>query len=55
MKEMIVRGDLQRCLVVCPGSLADQWQDELSKCLLDGGAYTINLFRGLFNPFTVIV
>jgi len=23
------RGDLQRCLVVCPGSLAEQWQDEL--------------------------
>jgi hypothetical protein len=22
-------GDLQRCLVVCPGSLAEQWQDEL--------------------------
>lgn len=29
MKEMILRGDLQRCLVVCPGSLAEQWQDEL--------------------------
>ncbi|MBI3245527.1 MAG: DUF3883 domain-containing protein [Deltaproteobacteria bacterium] len=29
MKELIVRGDLQRCLVVCPGSLAEQWQDEL--------------------------
>jgi hypothetical protein len=26
---MIARGDLQRCLVVCPGSLAEQWQDEL--------------------------
>ena len=29
MKEMIARGDLQRYLVVCPGSLAEQWQDEL--------------------------
>jgi SNF2 family DNA or RNA helicase len=29
MKEQIARGDLQRCLVVCPGSLAEQWQDEL--------------------------
>jgi superfamily II DNA or RNA helicase len=29
MKEMMARGDLQRCLVVCPGSLAEQWQDEL--------------------------
>src|SRR6478735_8590978 len=31
IKELIARGDLQRCLVVCPGSLAEQWQDELHK------------------------
>src|SRR5438046_4678431 len=31
MKELIARGDLKRCLVVCPGSLAEQWQDELSR------------------------
>ena len=29
IKELIVRGDLKRCLIVCPGSLAEQWQDEL--------------------------
>ena len=29
IKELIVRGDLQRCMIVCPGSLAEQWQDEL--------------------------
>jgi len=29
MKELVARGDLHRCLVVCPGSLAEQWQDEL--------------------------
>lgn len=29
IKELIARGDLQRCLVVCPGNLAEQWQDEL--------------------------
>jgi len=29
IKELIARGDLQRCLVVCPGSLAEQWQDDL--------------------------
>src|SRR5260221_9425555 len=29
IKELIARGDLQRCLVVCPRSLAVQWQDEL--------------------------
>ena len=31
MKELIAHGDLQRCLVVCPGSLAEQWQDELQR------------------------
>ena len=29
IKELVVRGDLERCLIVCPGSLAEQWQDEL--------------------------
>lgn len=29
IKELMARGDLQRCLIVCPGSLAEQWQDEL--------------------------
>ncbi len=29
MKELLARGDLHRCLVVCPGNLAEQWQDEL--------------------------
>ena len=31
IKELIARGDLERCLIVCPGSLVDQWQDELSR------------------------
>ncbi len=29
IKELIARGDLKRCLVVCPGILAEQWQDEM--------------------------
>ena len=29
IKELIARGDVQRCLIVCPGSLVEQWQDEL--------------------------
>ncbi len=29
LKELIVRGDLKRCMIVTPGSLAEQWQDEL--------------------------
>ncbi|MCA9929046.1 MAG: DUF3883 domain-containing protein [Anaerolineales bacterium] len=29
LKELIVRGDVRRCLICVPGSLAGQWQDEL--------------------------
>jgi superfamily II DNA or RNA helicase len=29
VKELLLRGDLARCLVVAPGSLVEQWQDEL--------------------------
>ena len=29
IKELITRGDLRRCLIVSPGSLVEQWQDEL--------------------------
>lgn len=29
IRELIARGDVERCLIVCPGSLAEQWQDEL--------------------------
>jgi superfamily II DNA or RNA helicase len=31
IKELIARGDLKRCLIVCPGSLVEQWQDELDQ------------------------
>jgi len=29
MKELMYRGDLQRCMIVTPGNLSEQWQDEL--------------------------
>ena len=29
LKELIIRGDMKRCLIVSPGNLAEQWQDEL--------------------------
>src|SRR6266508_2725151 len=29
IKELLIRGDVRRCLICCPGSLVDQWQDEL--------------------------
>lgn len=29
IKELLLRGDLARCLIVAPGSLVEQWQEEL--------------------------
>lgn len=29
IKELIARGSLKRCMIVAPGSLVEQWQDEL--------------------------
>lgn len=29
IRELLIRGDLEKCLIVCPGNLAEQWQDEL--------------------------
>jgi SNF2 family DNA or RNA helicase len=31
IKELLIRGDLDRCLIVAPGSLVEQWQDEMSE------------------------
>ncbi len=31
IKELMIRGDLERCLIVSPGSLTEQWQDELAE------------------------
>lgn len=29
IKEQMLRGDVERCLIVVPGNLTEQWQDEL--------------------------
>ena len=31
IKELLIRDDLDRCLIVAPGSLVEQWQDELKE------------------------
>lgn len=31
IKELLIRGDLKRCLVVCPSNLQEQWQDEMQQ------------------------
>ena len=33
IKELLIRSDLERCLIVVPGSLVEQWQDELASKL----------------------
>ena len=30
IKELLLRGSLERCLIIAPGSLVEQWQDELN-------------------------
>ncbi|MBU0995378.1 MAG: DUF3883 domain-containing protein [Proteobacteria bacterium] len=31
IRELIIRGDLKRCLIVAPGNLVEQWQDEMDQ------------------------
>jgi len=31
IRELMLRGDVARCLIVAPGSLVEQWQDELAE------------------------
>lgn len=54
IKELIARGDLQRCLIVAPGSLVEQWQDELGqKFGLEFDLFTRDLVQAARsgNPF----
>ena len=48
IKELMLRGDLQRCLIVAPGGLVTQWQDELAeKFSLDFSILTRELIEGV--------
>ncbi|WP_246191374.1 helicase-related protein [Aureimonas leprariae] len=54
IKELILRGDLKRCLIVAPGSLVEQWQDELQeKFALEFRIVTRDMLRAGYrgNPF----
>lgn len=42
IKELIARSDVERCLVVAPGNLVEQWQDELGE--------KFGLEFDIFNP-----
>lgn len=54
IKELMARSDLERCLVVAPGSLVEQWQDELGeKFKLEFDILTRDMVEGSRsgNPF----
>lgn len=54
IKELLIRGELERCLIVAPGSLTEQWQDELKeKFELSFELLTREMINasGLGNPF----
>jgi len=57
LKELLLRGDLNRCLIVAPGSLVDQWQNELhDKFRLRFAILTRDLIKTVppgENPFEV--
>lgn len=53
-KELMIRGDVERCLVIAPGSLVEQWQDELGqKFALDFRILTRDMIEAASsgNPF----
>ena len=53
-KELMTRGDVERCLVIAPGSLVEQWQDELwEKFALDFKILTRDMIEAARsgNPF----
>ena len=54
IRELIVRGDVRRCLICAPGNLTEQWQDELgSKFQLDFRIVTRDMIEASRsgNPF----
>lgn len=52
IKELLIRGDLRRCLIVCPGSLIPQWQVELEeKFGLEFHPLSNDLVAAGANPF----
>ena len=55
IRELMIRGDVRRCLIIAPGSLVEQWQDEMGeKFGLEFEIFSKASFEAsrLGNPFT---
>lgn len=66
IKELMLRGDLERCLIVAPGGLVDQWQDELlekfglhfellTRQLADAVPYAESNEGGVFRKYPLMI
>jgi len=66
VKELMLRGDLERCLIVAPGGLVDQWQDELlekfglhfellTRQLADAVPYAESNEGGVFRKYPLLI
>ena len=54
IRELVLRGDLARCLIIAPGALVEQWQEELSdKFGLDFDIFSRDMVESsrTANPF----
>ena len=54
IRELVLRGDLARCLIIAPGALVEQWQEELSdKFSLDFDIFSRDMVESsrTANPF----
>ena len=62
IKELIARSDLERCLVVAPGNLVEQWRDELEekfalkfKILMSKGKAEHSRLGNVFNDHNLLI
>lgn len=61
IKELILRDDIKRCLIVAPGGLVEQWQDELffkfglRFDLLSGTLAEASLGRSVFDGHPLVI
>jgi superfamily II DNA or RNA helicase len=61
IKELLLRDDVKRCLIVVPGGLVEQWQDELffkfglRFDILTGQLVDVNIGRSVFDGHPLLI